>query len=51
MSIAANETHESHWLRLIRDGEILPEERISPLIEENESIKRILTSIVKSAGE
>lgn len=52
MSIAAKEARESHyWLRLTRDGKILPEERISPLIEEIESIKRILTSIVKTAGE
>jgi four helix bundle protein len=51
MSIAAKEARESHnWLRLTRDGKILPEERISPLIDEIASIKRILTSIVKSTG-
>lgn len=52
MSIAAKEARESHyWLRLTRDGKILPEEQIAPLIEDIEAIKRILTSIVKSSGE
>ena len=35
---------------LTRDGLILPADLINPLIEEIESIKRILTSIVKSTG-
>lgn len=52
MAIAAKEARETHyWLRLIRDGNILPEAEISPLVQDIESIKRILTSIVKSAGE
>ncbi len=51
MSIAAKEARESHyWLRLTRDGGILAEARITPLITEIEAIKRILISIVKSAG-
>ena len=52
MSIAAKEAREAHyWLRLTRDGNVLPAERITPLIDEIETIKRILTSIVKSTME
>ena len=52
MSIAAKEARETHyWLRLIRDGHILDRDRLKPLIDEIETIKRILTSIVKSSGE
>mgnify|MGYP006081357885 CR=1 FL=1 len=51
MSIAAKEAREAHyWLRLTRDGNTLPEVRLIPLIAEIEAIKKILTSIVKSAG-
>jgi four helix bundle protein len=51
MAIAAKEARETHfWLRLTRDGQVLDLERVSPLIVEIEAIKRILTSIVKSAG-
>lgn len=49
MSIAAKEARETHyWLRLTRDGNLLPIAAVDPLIEEIKSIKRILTSIVKS---
>ena len=52
MSIAAKEAREVHyWLRLTRDGKVLPAELLEPLIDEIENIKRILTSIVKSAKE
>jgi four helix bundle protein len=52
MSIAAKEARESHyWLRLTRDGKVLTESETAPLILEIESIKRLLTSIVKSSGE
>ena len=51
MSIAAKEAREVHyWLRLTRDGNILPEDKVANLINQIESIKRILTSIVKSTG-
>ena len=51
MTIAAKEAREAHyWLRLTCDGKILTADLINPLIEEIESIKRILTSIVKSTG-
>jgi four helix bundle protein len=50
MAIAAKEARETHyWLRLTMDGMILTEDHVNPLIEDIESIKRILTSIVKSA--
>jgi four helix bundle protein len=52
MSIAAKEARETHyWLRLTRDGQVLDRDRLKPLIDEIETIKRILTSIVKSSGE
>ena len=52
MSIAAKEARETHyWLRLTRDGQVLDRDRVKPLIDEIEAIKRILTSIVKSSGE
>jgi four helix bundle protein len=52
MAIAAKEAREVHyWLRLTLDGKVLPAERLEPLIDEIENIKRILTSIVKSAKE
>lgn len=52
MSIAAKEARESHyWLRLTRDGKVLEVRELADLIEENESIKRILTSIVKSSSD
>lgn len=52
MGIAAKEARESHyWLRLTRDGRVLPESEVNPLIDDTDQIKRILTSIVKSTGE
>lgn len=52
LSIAAKEARETHyWLRLTRDGHVLAPDRVNPLINEIEGIKRILTSIVKSAKE
>ena len=51
MAIAAKEARETHyWLRLTRDGKIISEDLVLPLIDDIESIKRILTSIVKSAS-
>ena len=52
MSIASKEARESHyWLRLARDGQVLPSEKICPAIEHIEKIIRILTSIVKSSRD
>ena len=51
MSIAAKEAREAHyWLSLSRDGQVIEASKVSPLIEEIEAIKRILTSIVKSSS-
>lgn len=52
MSIASKEAREScYWLRLARDGQVLPEAELEPALEQVERIIRILTSIVKSSGE
>jgi four helix bundle protein len=51
MSIAAKEARETHyWLRLTRDGNVIDSVTVTPLIDEIQAIKRILTSIVKSSG-
>ena len=51
MSIAAKEARESrYWLRLTRDGQVLPESQIAPLIDDVQVIIRLLTSIVKSSS-
>jgi hypothetical protein len=39
------------WLRLTRDGQVLDRDRVKPLIDEIETIKRILISIVKSSDK
>ena len=50
MSIAAKEARETHyWLRLARDGKILSESETRILVEKIQSIRKILTSIVKSS--
>lgn len=50
MSIASKEARETHyWLRLTRDASLLDTDKVNPLIDDIESIKRILTSIVKSS--
>ena len=52
MSIAAKETRETfYWLRLTRDGAVLPAAELESALEQIERIIRILTSIVKSSGE
>ena len=51
MSIAAKEARETHyWLRLARDGKILNNEVSESLLDKIESIRKILTSIVKSSS-
>lgn len=51
MSIAAKEARETHyWLRLTRDGNVLPEGQVARLIDGIEEIKRLLTAIVKSSS-
>jgi four helix bundle protein len=51
MSIASKEARETHyWLRLTLEGGVIDRNEITPLIEDIESIKRMLTSIVKSVS-
>jgi len=52
MAIAAKEARESgYWLRLARDGGILAKEHSESLLQQVESIQKILTSIVKTTSE
>jgi len=52
MAIAAKEARESgYWLRLARDGGILAKEHSEFLLQQVESIQKILTSIVKTTSE
>ena len=52
MSIARKEAHEcGYWIRLIRDAELAPSKDVQALLDESESLARILDSIVKSALE
>lgn len=52
MAIASKEARESHyWLRLTKDGNVLPPFEVALAIEHIERIIRILTSIVKSSEE
>ena len=51
MAIASKEARETrYWLRLLRDSQILTNDRISPLLEKSEDLINILTAIVKSTG-
>ncbi len=52
MAIAAKEARESgYWLRLARDGGILAKDHSESLLQQVESIQKILTSIVKTTSE
>jgi four helix bundle protein len=52
MAIAAKEARESgYWLRLARDGGILAKEHSESLLQQVESIQKILTSIIKTTSE
>jgi len=52
MSITAKEARESHyWLRLACDSRVLERAEVDPLIGKIESIRKILTSIVKSTKD
>jgi len=51
MSIASKEARETnYWLRLLHDSSFVQKDRLIPLIEESESIIKILTSIVKTTS-
>ena len=52
MNIARAEAREAlYWLRLIRETELLPGERLGPLIDEADELVRILTTIAKRSKE
>ena len=47
MSIGLKEAREAHyWLRLVRDSELIPSERLAGLLQEADEVKRILGAIV-----
>jgi four helix bundle protein len=49
IGIASKEARETYyWLRLIRDAQLIPQEKIAPRIHEISELLRLLTSIVKS---
>lgn len=51
MAIASKEARETHyWLRLIRDGKIMPEAGVTSLLVESEELVKILASIVKTTS-
>lgn len=51
MSIASKEARESkYWLNLLRDGGFLNKEILAPLVEDADSLIKILTSIVKTTS-
>jgi four helix bundle protein len=50
MSIALKEARETHfWLRLIRDGGLIPDKQIGPLIQETLEVKLILGKTVATS--
>lgn len=52
MSIARKEAFETHyWLRLLRDSHILPEPRMTRIIDECAQIGKVLSAIVLSAKQ
>lgn len=49
MNIARGEARETlYWLRLARELDMLPEQRLSPALSEADELVRILTTIVKN---
>lgn len=51
-AIACKEARESHyWLRLLVASEVLPKERLEPLITEANELIAILTTIIKKSRE
>ncbi len=50
MSIARKEAYESHyWLRLVLQAGLMPEDRMSDIIDECHQIRRIISAIIISA--
>src|SRR6266404_1270578 len=51
MAVASKEARETnYWLRLLRDSNIVPTARMSPLLDESLELVRILTAIVKTGS-
>ncbi len=49
IGIASKEARETHyWLRLIRDAQLIPHEKMAPRIHEISELLRLLTAIAKS---
>ncbi len=52
VSISLREAHETlYWLERIVNSELLPHQRMAPLIEEANEIVSVLTAILKSARQ
>ena len=52
MNVARSEARETlYWLRLIRETEALPGDRLTEIIQEADELVRILTAMVKKARE
>jgi four helix bundle protein len=51
IGIASKEARETHyWLRLVRDAQLVPPEKIAPRVREVSELLRILTAIAKRVG-
>ncbi len=51
-SIACKEARESHyWLRLLTASELIPKDRLEPLIAESNELIAILTTIIKKSRD
>ncbi len=49
LGIASKEARETYyWLRLIRDAQLIPQDKLAPRIHEISELLRLLTSILKS---
>jgi len=49
MAIASKEAREAHyWLRLLRDGEFVPRQRLMPMLDLCNELVSLLTAIVKT---
>ena len=52
MSVAAKEARETnYWLRLALDGNVLPAAELQALLGNIAELRKVVTSIVKSASD
>ena len=52
MQIACKEARETHyWLRLLVASNIVPAEKLAPLVQESNELVAILTTIIKNTKE